>query len=74
VRTRERSPWRERVFRGNASLRVRRGGRRRGCRVAGIAGAGLVDARDSMTRGDIRQVTSQVITIYNTCPEYKVHF
>jgi len=40
VRARERSPWRERVYRereyvqGGASLRVRRGGRRRGSRVA----------------------------------------
>jgi len=28
---------------------------------------------DSMTRGDIRQVTSHEITIYNTSPEDKVH-
>ena len=42
-RTRERSPWRERervhgeresMYRGDTVLRVRRGGRRRGFRVA----------------------------------------
>ena len=108
VRARERNPWRERVFRGNASLRVRtrisqtrgsrcidvtnarfetcvrdraRGERRRGCgfRVALTQeehgrGHGIrVRKQTERREGDIRQVTSYVITIYNTCPEDKVH-
>ena len=57
MRARERSSWREREYRGrecvqeDAGLIVRRGGRRRGSRVTGIA-----DARDSRRGSRVAQM------------------
>ena len=44
----------ESVCTGDASLRVRRGGRRRGSRVAGITDAGIADALRRCHKREVR--------------------